>query len=210
MDNENISSNVDDLGSRATAIDKQYWSKRWKEGQTGWDVGNVSTPFLSFFDKLENEDINILIPGCGNGYEGEYLWKNGFRNVSILDFAELPLQQFKNRVPEFPDSQLICQDFFELTGKYDLILEQTFFCALDPILRKKYVEKMYELLKPGAILTGLLFNFSLTDEGPPFGGSLEEYVDLFSGNFEIIQMTEALDSIKPRSGREFWIELKRK
>ena len=36
--------------------------------------------------------------------------------------------------------------FFEHNKKYDLILEQTFFCALNPALRRAYVAKVYELL----------------------------------------------------------------
>ncbi len=188
------------------SLDRSYWSERWREGQTGWDVGEVSTPFLKLFESLTDKQKRILIPGCGNGYEGEYLWKNGFQNVFILDISEIPLAHFKKRAPDFPDDHLLCEDFFKLNQKFDLIIEQTFFCALNPSLRKNYVNKMFDLLYPGGKLAGLLFNFPLTNEGPPFGGSKEEYLSLFGEKFEIKELHEALDSIKPRLGRELWIE----
>jgi SAM-dependent methyltransferase len=192
------------------ALDRNYWTKRWEEGATGWDVGNISTPFVDFFERLSDKNQRILIPGCGNGYEGEYLWRKGFHNVFILDISEIPLALFKQRVPDFPQDHLLCNDFFELNENFDLIIEQTFFCALNPTLRKNYVSKMSELLLSGGKLAGLLFNFPLTHEGPPFGGSKEEYSSLFSENFEMKELREALDSIKPRLGRELWFEFIRK
>ncbi len=81
-------------------------------------------------------------------------------------------------MPTFPDSYLIHKDFFELQTKFDLILEQTFFCALNPILRPKYVQKMSELLNAKGKLVGLLFNVPLNEGHPPFGGDKKEYINL--------------------------------
>jgi len=189
---------------------KEFWAGRWHEGQTGWDVGNVSTPFVDFFDALTNKEMRILIPGGGNGYEGEYLWQQGFKNVHLLDIVEQPLENFKKRVPDFPDHQLRCADFFSLDEKFDLIVEQTFFCALDPTLRPKYASKMSEVLSSGSKLAGLLFNFPLTEEGPPFGGDESEYRKLFEPYFDILKMGPCTNSIKPRAGRELWFEVMRK
>ena len=94
--------------------------------------------------------------------------------------------------------------------KYDLIIEQTFFCALNPSLRDKYVEKMHELLNPKGKLIGLLFQFPLTEEGPPFGGSENEYIKLFSNNFKIRTLETAYNSIKPREGRELFFIFEKK
>jgi thiopurine S-methyltransferase len=85
-----------------------------------------------------------------------------------------------------------------------MILEQTFFCAIPPNNREMYARKMHELLKPKGILTGLLFNFPLTDDGPPFGGSIEEYLDLFDPYFLVNFMETAQNSIKPREDKELF------
>ena len=49
--------------------------------------------------------------------------KFGFKNVFVIDIAEQPLLNFKKRFPNFPESHLINDDFFNHNGKYDLIVE---------------------------------------------------------------------------------------
>ena len=185
-------------------LDKSYWEDRYLTNQIGWNIGFPSTPLKSYIDQLEDKSISILIPGAGNSYEAEYLWNQGFKNTYVLDIAKQPLENLKKRVSDFPDAQLLHQDFFKVDNTFDLILEQTFFCALNPNLRKPYAEKMKQLLKPDGKLAGLLFNFPLTESGPPFGGSINEYQDLFSRYFSIRTLTPSINSIKERQGKELF------
>ena len=101
--------------------------------------------------------------------------------------------------------KILCCDFFELNGQFDLIIEQTFFCALDPSLRQKYAVKMHSLLNSNGKISGLLFSFPLTDEGPPFGGSIDEYHTNFNKLFDIQTMEKCYNSIQPRKDRELFI-----
>lgn len=185
-----------------------YWQQRYQQNQTGWDVGSITPPLKQYFDQLENKALRILIPGCGNAYEAEYLHKNGFTEVYVADVAAEPLQNLLHRNPTFPEEHLLHQDFFSLQGTYDLIVEQTFFCALDPALRAAYARKCAELLQPNGTLMGLLFNTVFEKDGPPFGGTQEEYVSYFAPYFEFIHFETAYNSIPPRQGKELFIELK--
>ena len=133
----------------------------------------------------------------------------GFKNVYGLDISEEPIKQFKKNNPDFPENQLIIDDFFNHTQKYDLIIEQTFFCALQPELRPLYVNKMYELLNENGKLAGVLFSFPLSEKGPPFGGNYSEYKQLFSHKFSVITLQSCYNSIKPRQNNEFFIILKK-
>jgi hypothetical protein len=63
---------------------------------------------------------------------------------------------------------------------------------------------MHSLLSEKGKLFGLLFDFPLTEEGPPFGGSKEEYLNLFSENFTIKTLETAHNSIQPRKARELF------
>lgn len=186
-------------------LSPDYWNKRYLNNDFGWDIGYAATPLKEYFLQLKNKEVSILIPGAGNSYEAELLVELGFKNVDVLDFAQAPLDALKKRMPDFPEKQLLKKDFFEHEGKYDLIIEQTFFCALDPDLRKKYVEKMNLLLKPNGKLVGLLFNDVMNTDKPPFGGSESEYRDLFSGRFDIKVMSPCYNSIKPRMGKELFV-----
>jgi hypothetical protein len=131
----------------------------------------------------------------------------GFKNVFLIDWAQEALDNFKNRNLNFPSTNLICGDFFEHEENYDLIVEQTFFCAINPILRKDYVLKMKELLHDKGKLVGLLFNDTLFGNRPPFGGKKSEYIELFNKHFKNVSIEKAYNSIKSRQGRELFIQV---
>lgn len=185
-------------------LNSDYWENRYQTNQTGWDAGTITTPLKNYIDQIADKNIKILIPGAGNAHELDYFLSKGFKNIFVVDFAETPLQNIRKRIPHFPEKQLIHSNFFELEGKFDLILEQTFFCALAPELRQRYATKMHSLLSEKGKLFGLLFDFPLTEEGPPFGGSKEEYLNLFSEDFNIKTMEASYNSIKPREARELF------
>jgi hypothetical protein len=193
-----------------TRFDKLYWENKYHENATGWDIGYASAPLTDYFNQLTDKKLKILIPGGGNCYEAEYLFEQGFENIFVIDIAEQPLKNLKARFPNFPDHHLIHDDFFNHLAKYDLIVEQTFFCALDPVLREKYANKMNDLLTENGKLAGLLFDFDLTEDGPPFGGSTPEYLQLFSEKFTIKKLERCYNSIKPRSGRELFFIFEKK
>ncbi len=193
-------------------LDRQFWNQRYAEAQTGWDIGYPSTPIKGYIDRLHDKNQRILIPGCGNAYEAEYLLQTGFTNVTLIDIAPLVVEQITDRFKPYIHKgvlNIICGDFFTFNDSFDLILEQTFFCAIHPSLRAAYAKHMFQLLGEGGVLAGLLFNFPLTEEGPPFGGSLAEYESYFKPFFIIKQMSPALNSITPRAGRELFIELEK-
>lgn len=188
----------------------KFWSSRYQEGNTGWDIGYISTPIKEYIDQLENKDLKILIPGAGNSYEAEYLFKKGFKNVWICDITEEPIENFKTRLPGFPESQIILGDFFEVKHHFNLILEQTFFCALPVNRREDYAKKALELLTPEGRICGVLFNFELKADGPPYGGSKEEYLMYFSPYFKIEILETCYNSIKPRKGTELFFNFHKK
>jgi methyl halide transferase len=135
-----------------------FWNERYKAGNTGWDIGFPSGPLAELIATLSDKQMKILIPGCGNAYEAELLHQKGFKNVFLLDISPLPLEQFMEKNPDFNRDHLFCDDFFTHKGAYDLILEQTFFCAIDRSLRSDYVSQMHSLLNNNGILAGVLFN----------------------------------------------------
>lgn len=186
-------------------FDTFYWQNKYKNNATSWDIGSISTPLKAYFNQLEDRHSTILIPGGGNGYEAEYLYKLGFKNVYLLDIAKQPLKNFGIRFSDFPKENLIYDDFFNHEGQYDLIIEQTFFCALDPNLRSRYVKKTSELLKKNGKLVGLLFDFPLTENGPPFGGNKYDYLASFSKQFKIKTLEKSYNSIDERIEKELFI-----
>lgn len=186
-------------------LDKNYWDHRYSKKNTGWDIGKSSTPLIKYFEQLKNKKLKILIPGCGLAHEAEHLINEGFKNVYLLDFATKPIIEFKKKVPHFPKENLITDDFFNHHSNYDLIIEQTFFCALHPSLRKKYVTHSHSLLKNGGKIVGVLFNDNLKTEGPPFVASKNDYVKLFKPYFKLKVIETCNNSIPQRKENELFI-----
>lgn len=186
-------------------LDANYWNNRYLANSFGWDIGYPSPAITKYFDSIDNKDAYILIPGCGSAYEGEYLINSGFTNVFLLDAAEESKNRFLKRVPEYKHFEI--GNFFNLRGRFDFIIEQTFFCAINPILREEYALKMKELLKPNGKLVGLMFNAKLNADQPPFGGDKLSYERLFKKYFNTVRIKETNQSIIPRLGKEVFIEI---
>ena len=191
-------------------LNKKFWNDKYLKKEHRWDVGYITTPLKEYFNQMEDKKLRILIPGCGNSYEAEYLFNNGFKNIFVLDYSEKVLSNFKKRVPDFPSENLLCIDFFDLNMELDVIIEQTFFCAINPNLREAYVSKMNQLLKPNGKLVGLMFNVPLNKDKPPFGGNKEAYITFFKPYFNIEKMDTCYNSFGNRKGRELFVKLHKK
>lgn len=190
-------------------LDKTFWNDRYLKNDIGWDIGKASTPIKEYIDQIKTKELKILIPGCGNAHEAEYLLQRGFKNVFLIDLSPIALSHFSERIPDFPKKQLICADFFKHNEQYDLIIEQTFFCAINPSLRTNYAHHSSKLLKPEGKIIGLLFDAELNTDKPPFGGSKQEYINYFEPYFKLNVMELAYNSIAPRKGRELFINFKK-
>ena len=193
-------------------LDKAYWDSRYQSDNIGWDIGYVSPAIKNWFDIQENKDLHILIPGAGSGYEVSYAHKIGFKNVFYMDFSLEAVALFKSKNISFPENRILSSDFFDLnlSSHFDIIIEQTFFCAQSPSRRVKYVKKTHDLLRKKGQIVGLLFGINFQKNGPPFGGDIVQYQKLFESKYEIEKLQICKNSIPERAGNEIWMELTKK
>ena len=204
-----MSKEIEDyLNTSHVTLNQNYWDNQYVAQATGWDLGAVSPPIKKFIDGIKDKHLSILIPGCGNGYEAEYLLQQGFTNITVIDIAPTLVGNLKAKFKHNASITILLGDFFEHQNTYDVIIEQTFFCALPPTFRQKYVAKMYQLLNTNGLLVGLLFNRSF-EKNPPFGGNKVEYEALFKNAFEFLSFDITPISVAPRANSELWIELKK-
>ena len=197
------------LTTSGLPLKSNFWDNQYLKNETAWDLQHVSPPLKLFIDSLTDKSIRILIPGCGNAYEAEYLLNIGFTSVTLIDISSALVNRLKEKFEGKP-IEILHEDFFEHRGKYDLILEQTFFCAINPSLRTAYTEKAFNLLNEKGRIAGLLFNIEFGKTGPPFGGKKEEYVTLFEPLFHLLRFDISPYSVKPRMGNELFIEIEKK
>jgi SAM-dependent methyltransferase len=188
-------------------LDKDFWNDKYLENDIGWDLKSVSPPIAAYFDQVDNKDLKILIPGGGSSHEAEYLFNQGFINVTVIDLSPEAIKSFQDRVPNFPKENTLVGNFFELEDQFDIIVEQTFFCALNKGLRPAYVEATAKLLAPQGKLIGLMFRVPLNENHPPFGGNISEYQKLFSLLYSIVTMEPCYNSHPSRAGSEIWVKV---
>ena len=188
------------------------WQRHYEENDLGWDLGQVAPPFVKLWQEEKLPLGKVLVPGCGRGHEVVFLAENGF-DVTAIDFSSGAVTHLKNALKKRNlEGRILHQDFFSLDesheGVYDLVLEQTFFCAISPKQRRDYVLNISRILKPGGILVGLFYH---TDEqgGPPYNTTREDIEMHFSKNFEIQELDKTSLSAEQRKDKE-WLGILKK
>ena len=191
-------------------LDKSFWDTRYVTADTRWDLGQVSPPLKAYINQLDNKNLRILIPGCGNTYEAEYLLQQGFTDITVIDIAPTLISNLKEKFRGNEHIKIVLGDFFEHHGEYDLVLEQTFFCAIDPSLRPAYVATMKTLLADKGKIAGVLFDTVFDKQCPPFGCSNQEYYSLFENDFMMQTFEPCYNSFTKRKGTELFMILSKK
>ena len=161
----------------------------------------IKTNSLERIDLAQLTKLNSILKNLGHLQNLEQ-----FR-VPLIHYANLISERYKL---VFLENIVVNLNRSLLNKTFDLVIEQTFFCALNPELRSNYVSKMETLLNPNGKIAGLLFDFPLTEAGPPFGGSENEYLKLFSEKFNIKTLEKAYNSIKPRKDTELFFIFEKK
>ena len=182
------------------------WEARYQEGDTPWDLGKPTPAFSRLLREARFAPGKLLIPGAGRGYDALAFAQAGF-DVTGVDVSETACQSLRERAAKVGVGLEVRQeDFFAIAEpeRFDLALEYTFYCAIDPGLRTAYRDQMARLLKPGGLLFGLFFplNKPLEAGGPPFGVKRDEVEASMSERFDLMHAEEPADSVKPRRGNE--------
>ncbi|ERJ61240.1 methyltransferase domain-containing protein [Sphingobacterium paucimobilis] len=190
-----------------TRMAADYWEHRWQGGRTGWDIGYPSHPIVQYMEQYPDKEAHILIPGCGNAYEADWLAAQGFRHITLLDISPTAIARAKTKMEHHTAIEFVCGDFFVFQGQFDLLIEQTFFCAIPVDRRSEYARKTAELLRTGGRLMGVLFDRQFSGDEPPFGGSASEYQELFGSYYTQEHFAPCYNSIDARAGTELFINL---
>ena len=181
-----------------------FWDVRYASGETPWDFHGVPAALKAFLKT--SQAGNVLIPGCGVAYEvcafHEAAWK-----VTAIDFSPVAVERARSKLGALAGS-VVEGDFFTHDfgpGRFDLIYERTFLCALPPDLWPGYVKRMTQLLRPGGKLVGI-FLYGEQAEPPPFPLGEDKARELFKENFLLVKTSPVLDSLPMFGGSERWQE----
>ena len=183
-----------------------FWNGKYTDRHTPWDLGRVSEPVQRLVAGHFPSEGRVLIPGSGRGYEAVDLAERGYR-VTAVDFADEAVRFLRQLAGEKGVTlEILQEDLFSLdgvrNGTFDVLLEQTCFCAIDPSLYGDYERMAHRLLAPGGRLLGVFMEVKDL-EGPPYDCPL----DLVRGHFPEARWrfdwTEPLPRNPERPGPEY-------
>lgn len=124
-----------------------------------------------------------------------------------VDFASNAVNEMKRLAEPDAPVEILQQDIFtfpnEYDGTFDYILEYVCFCAIDPRRRNEYADVLTRLLKPNGLFIDLAYPLDGRKDGPPFGFSDTELLELFTKRgFTLLSREKPEDSIPRRKGAE--------
>lgn len=165
-------------------IKPEFWEQRYRAGRIPWDF-HGAPPALSEYLRVAGRGGNVLVPGCGSGYEVAAFHGHGWQ-PSAIDFSPAAVERARAVLGELGTVVRVA-DFFadDLGGPFDLVYERMFLCSLPPEYWPGYIGRIAALLKPKGRLAGF-FVYGSESEPPPFPLPPMEAGTLFSG-FELIE-----------------------
>ncbi|XP_050256862.1 probable thiol methyltransferase 2 isoform X1 [Quercus robur] len=186
------------------------WEKSWEQGVTPWDLGQPTPILVHLHQTGALPKGRALVPGCGSGYDVAAI-ACPERYVVGLDISDIAIKkavELSSSLPNASYFNFLKADFFTWNPSelFDLILDYTFFCAIEPDMRLAWAQRIRDLLKPGGELITLMFPISDHVGGPPFKVSISDYEEvLLPMGFMAVSIVDNELAIGPRKllqGRE--------
>jgi SAM-dependent methyltransferase len=166
-------------------------------GVAPWDIGRPQKAFIDVADQISG---SILDAGCGTGETALYFAGSGCK-VTGIDFLEVPIQRAQRKATERGLSvTFLVKDALTLKDwpeRFDHVIDSGLFHVFSDDHRKRYVEGLATVIKPG----GRLFLMCFSDEEPGTQGprrvSKKELYDAFTPGWDIESVAPYRVEIRP-------------
>lgn len=179
------------------------WQKKYLQKETPWDKGEPAPGLVDWLKKSTlDTKARILVPGCGCGHDAN-AWAQADFETTGLDLSTLALESARKRYEAQSGLAFFTSDFLTESPDqpFDLVFEHTLYCAIDPGRRDEYPNALNRWLKPGGHFLAIHFVFPITEAGPPFGADLDEIINRFSPEFELLDQWDPRN-FEGRDGEE--------
>jgi SAM-dependent methyltransferase len=166
-------------------------------GQAPWDIGKPQKPFIAAAERITGA---VLDAGCGTGDTALFLAGRGCK-VTGVDFLEVPISRAKRKAEETRlSATFLVKDAMTLkdwSERFDNVIDSGLFHVFSDADRKRYVEGLATVLKPG----GRLFLACFSDEEPGTQGprrvSKKELHDAFAERWIIESIEPVRFEVRP-------------
>ena len=159
-------------------------------GQPRWEIGRPQKAFINVADQLTG---SILDSGCGTGEIALHFASRGHK-VTGIDFLPAPVQRAKQKAAERGlTATFLVMDALalkELPEVFDNVTDSGLFHVFGDDDRRRYVDGLASVLKPGGWLFLLCFSDAEPGDQGPRRVSRKEIEDAFADGWTV-------ESIKP-------------
>lgn len=159
-------------------------------GQPRWEIGRPQKAFINVADQIVG---SILDCGCGTGENALYFANRGHK-VTGIDFLSEPISIAKQKATERAlTATFLVMDALalkDLPEVFDNVIDIGLFHVFSDNDRRRYVEGLATVLKPGGRLFFLCFSDEEPGEQGPRRVSRKEIEDTFVEGW-------AVESIEP-------------
>ena len=195
-------------------MDRKFWQGVYDAGDTRFDLKGPSAPLLDWLDANAPRPGSAIVPGCGFGHDVLELARRGWDALGV-DLAETPVAVGRASAAKaglsdkatFLEADVLALDH---PAAYDLLFEQTCYCAIEPHRRDDYARFAARVVKPGGTLVFVVFPVDGRSGGPPFNIGVDEVKLRFAAAFDLVRMGPPLrPSSVGRAGKELFAELRR-
>lgn len=191
---------------------ESHWSKVYRQESTpGWDLGGPAEALKDMMPRLKITRCRVLVLGCGDGHDAAFFAQAG-HFVTAVDISPLAIERAKKLYGHMENITFVEADLFklprEMDGAFDIVFEQTCYCAINPTRRQELVKVWNRVLTTEGHLMGVFFAMEKR-QGPPFGGSEWELRQRLKSSYLPIFWGRWQASVPRRQGKEFFVYMKR-
>ena len=166
-------------------------------GQAPWDIGRPQKAFLDVADRITG---SVLDAGCGTG-ENALFFANRGQKVTGIDFLAEPITRAQKKAAERGvTATFLVMDALalkDLPEVFDSVIDSGLFHVFNNEDRRRYVEGLATVLKPG----GRLFLLCFSDEEPGAQGPRrvpkKELHDAFAEGWSVESIEPSRYEVRP-------------
>lgn len=166
-------------------------------GQPRWEIGRPQKVFLDVADRITG---SILDSGCGTGENALYFASRG-QKVTGIDFLAEPINRAKQKATERGlTATFLVMDALalkELPEVFDSAIDSGLFHVFSDDDRRRYVEGLASVLKPGGRLFLLCFSDAEPGEQGPRRVSRNEIEDAFAEGWVVERIEPTRFEVRP-------------
>ncbi len=184
-----------------------FWDQVYQSEVPAWELEKPHDAFAATLPQLKLSRSRILVLGAGSGNDAAYFAKQGHK-VTGVDFSSEAIARAKTKYGSIENLSFVQSDVFQLpqsmNEQFDLVVEHTCYCAIDPTKRSDLIKAWRRVLTDNGFLLGVFFAYDKM-AGPPYGGSEWEIRARLQKTFRILYWQRWQKSSPQRLGKEFLV-----